>query len=315
MDQLKMVAAAQAPVLLQGETGTGKELAASYIHRNSPRSDQPFLTVDCTVLTEPLFEAEVFGHARGAFTGSVGERTGLFEQAHGGTLFLDEVGELPMSQQAKLLRVLETGQYRRVGGRGLRKADVRIVCATNRHLWDHVKAGQFREDLYYRIACLAVRLPPLRERIDDIRVLAPNLLEPISSTMSRRFSLTDAAMDKLKEYEYPGNVRELRNILFIAATHSSTGEIDVDVVKEVFELHAQGKVQPCQPRSLVEKATADTHAVQPAEQAASASLHDMEAQHIAELLKQHAGSRRKVAQVLGISERTLYRKLKRYDLS
>jgi transcriptional regulator with PAS, ATPase and Fis domain len=314
MDQLKMVAAAQAPVLLQGETGTGKELAASYIHRNSPRSDQPFLTVDCTVLTEPLFEAEVFGHARGAFTGSVGERIGLFEQAHGGTLFLDEVGELPLSQQAKLLRVLETGQYRRVGGRGLRKADVRIVCATNRHLWDRVKEGQFREDLYYRIACLAVRLPPLRERIDDIRMLAPNLLEPISSTMSRRFSLTDAAMERLKQYEYPGNVRELRNILFIAATHSSTGEIDVDIVEEVFKLHAQGKVQPCQPRSLEEK-VADTDAAQPAAQAPAASLHDVEAQHIAELLERHAGSRRKVAQVLGISERTLYRKLKRYGLS
>ena len=313
MDQLKMVAAAHAPVLLQGETGTGKELAASYIHRNSSRSDQPFLTVDCTVLTEPLFEAEVFGHARGAFTGSVGERIGLFEQAHGGTLFLDEVGELPLQQQAKLLRVLETGQYRRVGGRGTRKADVRIVCATNRHLWDHVKAGQFREDLYYRIACLAVRLPPLRERIDDIQMLAPNLLEPISSTMSRRFSLTAAAVDLLKQYDYPGNVRELRNILFIAATHSSNGEIDDSIVREVFKLHAQGKVQPCQPRSLMEPSAEAV--LQPATGNDAASLHDVEAQHIAELLTRHAGSRRKVAQVLGVSERTLYRKLKRYGLS
>jgi two-component system response regulator AtoC len=316
MDQLKMVATAQAPVLLQGETGTGKELAASYIHRNSPRSDQPFLTVDCTVLTEPLFEAEVFGHARGAFTGSVGERIGLFEQAHGGTLFLDEIGELPLPQQAKLLRVLETGQYRRVGGRGSRKADVRIVCATNRHLWDHVKAGQFREDLYYRIACLAVRLPPLRERIEDIQMLAPNLLEPISGTMSRRFSLTDAAIDKLKQYDYPGNVRELRNILFIAATHSSTGEIDVDIIKNVFELHGQGKVQPCQPAYLAgQPAGSDDATPQPSAKNNAASLHDVEAQHIEELLERHDGSRRKVAQVLGISERTLYRKLKRYGLS
>jgi two-component system, NtrC family, response regulator AtoC len=313
MDQLKMVAAAHAPVLLQGETGTGKELAASYIHRNSPRSDQPFLTVDCTVLTEPLFEAEVFGHARGAFTGSIGERIGLFEQAHGGTLFLDEVGELPLSQQAKLLRVLETGQYRRVGGRGTRKADVRIVCATNRHLWDHVKTGQFREDLYYRIACLAVRLPPLRERIDDIQMLAPNLLEPISSTMSRRFTLTSAAVDRLKQYDYPGNVRELRNILFIAATHSKNGEIDIDIVKEVFELHTQGKVQPCQSHSIVEQSM-DT-AQQPAVQDNAASLQDVEARHITELLGRHNDSRRKVAQALGVSERTLYRKLKRYGLT
>ena len=200
MEQLKMVAGAQAPVLLQGETGTGKELAANFIHNSSVRRDQPFLTVDCTVLTEPLFESEVFGHVRGAFTGSVGERVGLFEQADGGTLFLDEVGELPLSQQAKLLRVLEDGQYRRVGGRGNRKADVRIICATNRHLWDHVKVGRFREDLYYRIACLAVRLPPLRERLDDIPMLAASLMEPISES--------------------------LRNILFIAATHSKQGEID-----------------------------------------------------------------------------------------
>jgi two-component system response regulator AtoC len=312
MDQLKMVAAAHAPVLLQGETGTGKELAASYIHRNSSRSDQPFLTVDCTVLTEPLFEAEVFGHARGAFTGSIGERIGLFEQAHGGTLFLDEVGELPLSQQAKLLRVLETGQYRRVGGRGARKADVRIVCATNRHLWDHVKAGQFREDLYYRIACLAVRLPPLRERIDDIKMLAPNLLEPISNTMARRFRLTAEAVDLLKQYDYPGNVRELRNILFIAATHSHNGEIDADIVKEVFRMHAQSKAQPCQPRTLVQQST--DAAPPQAVQGNAASLQDVEARHIAELLDRHGGSRRKVAKALGISERTLYRKLKQYNL-
>jgi transcriptional regulator with PAS, ATPase and Fis domain len=313
MDQLKMVAAAQAPVLLQGETGTGKELAANYIHRNSPRSDQPFQTVDCTVLTEPLFEAEVFGHARGAFTGSVGERVGLFEQAHGGTLFLDEVGELPLSQQAKLLRVLESGQYRRVGGRAPRKADVRIVCATNRHLWDHVKAGKFREDLYYRIACLAVRLPPLRERIDDIEMLVPSLLEPISSTMSRRFGLTDAALERLKQYDYPGNVRELRNILFIAATHSSTGEIDIDIVKEVFELHAQGKVQPCPPRSVTQQA--DEKALAAPAKANGVSLHEVEGKHIAELLLEHNGNRRQVARALGISERTLYRKLKKFNLT
>jgi transcriptional regulator with PAS, ATPase and Fis domain len=311
MDQLKMVAAAHAPVLLQGETGTGKELAASYIHRNSPRSDRPFLTVDCTVLTEPLFEAEVFGHARGAFTGSVGERIGLFEQAHGGTLFLDEVGELPLPQQSKLLRVLETGQYRRVGGRGPRKSDVRIVCATNRHLWDSVKAGQFREDLYYRIACLAVRLPPLRERIDDINMLAPVLLEPISSTMSRRFSLTSAALNRLKQYNYPGNVRELRNILFIAATHSSSGEIGTGVVEEVFELHTQGKVQPCQSSVRDDPQDATSTLTKPA----TASLQDVEARHIAGLLETYGGRRKKVALAMGVSERTLYRKLKRYGLT
>jgi transcriptional regulator with PAS, ATPase and Fis domain len=310
MDQLKMVAAAQAPVLLQGETGTGKELAANFIHQNSARRDQPFLTVDCTVLTEPLFEAEVFGHARGAFTGSVGERIGLFEQAHGGTLFLDEVGELPMSQQAKLLRVLETGQYRRVGGSGNRKSDVRIVCATNRHLWERVKEGQFREDLYYRIACLAVRLPPLRERLDDIGLLAHTLLELISRTMSRSFELTPDAIQQLKQYHYPGNVRELRNVLFIAATHSKHGDIDAGTVAEVMQLHAQSRMQPCAPRAVEAVAAPVVPGVEKA-----ASLQDVEAEHISQLLQEHGNNRRKVAQVLGISERTLYRKLKRYGLS
>ena len=310
MDQLKMVASAQAPVLLQGETGTGKELAANYIHQNSARRDQPFLTVDCTVLTESLFETEVFGHARGAFTGSVGERIGMYEQADGGTLFLDEVGELPLSQQAKLLRVLESGQYRRVGGRGNRKADVRIICATNRHLWDHVKAGQFREDLYYRIACLAVRLPPMRERLDDVGILAPNLLELISRTMSRNFELTAGAIEQLKQYHYPGNVRELRNILFIAATHSSGNQIDADTVVEVLQIHAQSRTQPCPPGTV-------EVAAMPAAPApvTGASLHDVEAQHISQLLQQHHNNRRQVAQALGISERTLYRKLKRFGLS
>jgi transcriptional regulator with PAS, ATPase and Fis domain len=308
MDQLKMVAAAQAPVLLQGETGTGKELAANFIHQNS---DQPFLTVDCTVLTESLFESEVFGHARGAFTGSVGERIGMYEQANGGTLFLDEVGELPLSQQAKLLRVLESGQYRRVGGRGHREADVRIICATNQHLWERVTDGQFREDLYYRIACLAVRLPPLRERLGDVGLLASSLLELISRTMSRTFELAPGAIEALQQYHYPGNVRELRNILFIAATHSSKGEIDDKTVAEVMQLHAHSKVQPSP------SAAAETVVATPAMPVpdATASLHDVEAQHINRLLQQHSGNRKQVAAALDVSERTLYRKLKKYGLT
>jgi transcriptional regulator with PAS, ATPase and Fis domain len=310
MDQLKMVAAAQAPVLLQGETGTGKELAASFIHQNSSRRDEPFLTVDCTVLTESLFESEVFGHARGAFTGSVGERTGMYEQANGGILFLDEVGELPLSQQAKLLRVLESGQYRRVGGRGHREADVRIICATNRHLWECVTEGRFREDLYYRIACLAVRLPPLRERLDDVGLLASSLLELISQTMSRTFELTPGAIKQLQQYHYPGNIRELRNILFIAATHSSKGEIDDKTVAEVMQIHAHSKIK--HHPSEAKEAVATSVAPVPDK---TASLHDVEAQHISRLLQEHNNNRRQVAETLGVSERTLYRKLKRYGLS
>jgi DNA-binding NtrC family response regulator len=313
MDQLKMAAAAQAPVLLQGETGTGKELAANFIHSHSMRREQPFLTVDCTVLTESLFESEVFGHARGAFTGSVGDRDGLFQQADGGTLFLDEVGELPLSQQAKLLRALESGQYRRVGGRKSRKVDVRVICATNRHLWDSVSAGQFREDLYYRIACLSVRLPALRERMNDIEVLAPDLLGPVGQTMNQRFKLTPAAIERLKSYDYPGNVRELRNILFIAATHSNEGEIDDAVIEIVLQQLSRGRGQQGQAAPVEDRQVAP--ATPPATAGNGNGLQEVEAQHIAELLQQHKGNRREVATALGISERTLYRKLKRYDLN
>jgi len=316
LDQLKMSAAVHAPVLLQGETGTGKELAANYIHQNSPRRDKPFLTVDCTVLTETLFEAEVFGHARGAFTGSVGEHVGLFEQADGGTLFLDEVGELPLSQQSKLLRALESGQYRRVGGRRHRKADVRIVCATNRHLWESVTGGQFREDLYYRIACLSVRLPPLRERIDDIGLLAADLLEPISRSLSRRFTLTNDAVECLKQYHYPGNIRELRNILFIAATQSNNGGIEPDVIQQVLAREESRE----QRKAIVGSGGTEIAETGVAERSqdpsvAVSTLQDVEARHIADLLARHSNNRRKVAELLQVSERTLYRKLRRYRLN
>jgi transcriptional regulator with PAS, ATPase and Fis domain len=309
MEQLKVAAATEAPVLVQGETGTGKELAAKYIHLHSPRREQPFLTVDCTALTETLFEAEVFGHARGAFTGSVGERIGLYEQASGGTLFLDEVGELPLTQQAKLLRVLESGQFRRVGGRQARTADVRIICATNRHLWDGVKAGRFREDLYYRIACLAVRLPPLRERMDDIAVLASNLLEGIGHIMKRHFTLSPEAMQRLLEYDYPGNVRELRNILSAAAAKNPDQNISACAIANILgHYRSERESQVAQDRRSTDirsAAGAGTEAL---------SLQDIESQHIAALLRQHGNSRKQVAIVLGISERTLYRKLRRFEL-
>jgi transcriptional regulator with GAF, ATPase, and Fis domain len=311
MDQLKMAAAAHAPVLLQGETGTGKELAAHFVHNHSLRREQPFLTVDCTVLTESLFEAEVFGHARGAFTGSVGDRTGLFEQADGGTLFLDEVGELPLSQQSKLLRALDTGQYRRVGGNRARKVDVRIICATNRHLWESVTAGHFREDLYYRIACLSVRLPALRQRLDDLEVLAPDLLGSVGQTMNQKYELTPAAMERLKSYEYPGNVRELRNILFIAATHSIAGKIDDTVIETVLRQLSHHSKHPGQNAPV---AAGQVATVSPPGKSREA-LHEVETRHISELLQQYHDNRRQVAAALGISERTLYRKLKRYHLN
>jgi len=313
LDQLKMVATAQAPVLLQGETGTGKELAAHFIHSHSERRDKPFLTVDCTVLTENLFETEVFGHVRGSFTGSVEDRVGLYEQADGGTLFLDEVGELPLAQQAKLLRVLESGQFRRVGGRGNRRADVRIICATNRHLWERVTDGHFREDFYYRIACLAVRLPPLRERLDDVGLLATDLLELVSRTMPYDYTVSQEAVEQLKRYDYPGNVRELRNILFIAATQSKNNQINADTLIEVMRIHSESRRHhmPCQDKSTAIPAVVTPATATPVR---PASLDEVESQHVAGLLAQHHGNRRLVAEALGISERTLYRKLKKYGL-
>ncbi len=316
VEQLDLAASSDAPVLLQGETGTGKELAAEYIHTHSARKLKLFQIVDSTVLTENLFESDMFGYVDGAYTGSVGNKQGLFELAAGGTLFLDEIGDMPISQQAKLLRVLESGQYRRVGGKTIRQADVRIICATNRHLWESVLAGTFREDLYYRIACLNVRLPALRERIDDVPVLARNLLEGISRSMRCSYHLMPNVYERLQVYSYPGNIRELRNILFIAATHSNNREIDATLIDKVMSnlpncnchhVHSMGEMK--QNVSMLPPATD----AKP-DNDAPVTLKDIEAQHIKELLVQYQGNRKKVASTLGISERTIYRKIKDFGI-
>lgn len=308
VNQLNIAASSDAPVLLLGETGTGKELAAEFIHQHSSRCNEVFQIIDSTVFTDALFESEMFGHANGAYTGSVGDKQGLFELADGGTIFLDEVGDLPASQQAKLLRVLENGEYRRVGGKRTRKANVRIICATNRHLWESVIAGAFREDLYYRIACLNIRLPSLRDRIDDVPVLAKNLLKGINRSMHSSYDLMPDAYLHLKNYQYPGNVRELRNILFIAATRSHNRRIDAALIDSVINNlpHCTDSDETAGIKTkLVVHAT-----VSAADTAGQVTLKDIEAQHIKDLLDQYQGNRKKVADALGISERTIYRKLK-----
>jgi len=311
VEQLRIASSSDAPVLLQGETGTGKELAAEYIHQHSPRNLKPFQIVDSTVLTENLFETEMFGHARGAYTGSVGEKQGLFELAEGGTIFLDEIGELPLSQQSKLLRVLESGQYRRVGGKRTRKANVRIICATNRHLWESVLQGKFREDLYYRIACLNIRLPNLLDRIDDVPMLARSLLESINRSMRASYHLVDGASERLKAYTYPGNIRELRNILFIAATHSTNREIDAQLIDKIIH-----NLPHCPENG--EQQVFNQQASMPVQAPANdapASLDDVERQHIRQLMDRYEGNRKKVAEALGVSERTIYRKLRRLGIT
>jgi len=203
------------PVLITGESGTGKELAARALHESSSRANGPFEVVDCGGLPPTLIESELFGHERGAFTGAVGEREGAFERADGGTVFLDELGELPLELQPKLLRVLAEGEVRRLGAAKVRKVDVRVVAATNRDLRVEVNAARFRADLYYRLAVIQVRMPALRERLDDLPLLVPALLERIHR--ERRLSTAwspDAAMyERLARYPWPGNVRELRNHL------------------------------------------------------------------------------------------------------
>ena len=318
VQQLNMAAGSDAPVLLQGETGTGKELAAEYIHNHSNRASMPFQIVDSTALTENLFESEMFGHERGAYTGSVGKKEGLFELAQRGTIFLDEIGDLPPSQQAKLLRVLESGQYRRVGGVKTLECDVRIICATNRHLWESVQAGTFREDLYYRIACLNIRLPSLRERIDDVPTLARNLIEGINRTMRCSYHLADDVFEHLQSYEYPGNVRELRNVLFIAATHSRNRQINGELVDHVLKNLPQcNGINPAGTAAETNY-TAPVAAAAPIAQQAPEkppSLRDLETEHIKQLLDKFNGNRKKVADTLGVSERTIYRKLKKLELS
>jgi transcriptional regulator with PAS, ATPase and Fis domain len=310
IENMKKVAGSDAPVLIQGETGTGKELAASFVHRNSRRANGPFLTLDCTVLTETLVESELFGHARGAFTGSVGDRQGLFKLADGGTLFLDEIGELPKPLQTKLLRVLESGEFRRVGSDTPIRTDVRIVCATNRDLAMEVRNGAFREDLYYRLACLTVQLPSLRERREDIRDLSELMLHRSTRNGELALSLTEGAIETLKAYDFPGNVRELRNILQAASAHANGVVVDRSLIERTISGSPMAVLSKAQP----EPAAGERPATPTGNPPCNASLQDVECEHLKHLLRVHGGDRAAIAESLGVSVRTVYRKLKRHRL-
>lgn len=301
--KLQMAARSTVPVMLQGETGTGKEMAAELLHDCSARREGPLVVVDCTVLGEDLFESEVFGHEKGAFTGAAGTKKGLFELADQGTLFLDEIGELPLSQQPKLLRALETGTFRRVGGADTRRSDVRIVSATHRNLADMVARGAFREDLYYRLAVFPVALPPLRERRADIPRLAEHLLAQIGQCNERRLRLAPDGVARLLSHPYPGNVRELRNILQLAAALAPGEVIGADHIY----FPVLREASPDQTASPVPANSPKRNGRAP--------LESLEMDYIGELLRKFDGNRRLVAQEMNISERTLYRKLRRYELS
>ena len=292
MNMVARVAPSDAAVLLQGESGTGKELVASAIHRMSRRAEQPFVAVDCSGLAETLFESELFGHERGAFTGAVTRKTGLIEAASGGTLFLDEVGDIPLSIQVKLLRLLETGTFRRVGSTELRQADIRIVSATHRPLAEMIEAGSFRQDLFYRLNVFPIFLPPLRERQEDIAVLAEALLPRVSN--GRKLRLSIDALDWLQTYRFPGNVRELRNLLERACLLCDGDEIDLR--------HLPSGSSSTPPQA------APTHAPL-AEMPSAGRGRRIGDDELARIARDFAGSRKALARHLGISERTLYRRL------
>lgn len=288
-DLVVKVAPTNSTVLILGETGTGKELVARSLHDQSLRADMPFVAVNCGALPESLIESELFGHRKGAFTGADDQRIGLFEVAHGGTLFLDEIGELPLGMQSKLLRVLESGEIRRVGDNDAFTVDVRILCATHRPLEEMVHEDRFREDLMFRINTFEIRIPPLRERLKDVPVLADHLLRRLRfSDIKDVELLTPEAVEQLKNHVWPGNVRELANVIEHATILCSEPPITVDHLPRRF---GQTKLKSG------------------AVNMGPMTLREMEMHAIHASLDRHEGSKTKAAEELGISLKTLYNKL------
>ncbi len=230
-DQVRQVAKWTTTVLIRGESGTGKELVANAIHYNSPRARGPFVKLNCAALPDSLLESELFGHEKGAFTGAISLRKGRFEQADGGSFFLDEIGEISPAFQAKLLRILQEGEFERVGGGRTLRVDVRFIAATNRDLEVEVRAGNFREDLYYRLNVMPIRMPSLRERIEDLPDLARFLVTKVAGRQGRQLKITDSALRVLMRHDWPGNVRELENCMERAAVMSEGGIIDRDTIE------------------------------------------------------------------------------------
>jgi DNA-binding NtrC family response regulator len=293
LELVQRVAPSEATVLLLGESGTGKELVAAAVHEASGRAKGPFVPVDCSGLTETLFESELFGHEKGAFTGAQSRKIGLVEAASGGTLFLDEIGDVPLPLQVKLLRLLETGTYRRVGGIEAHKADFRLVCATHRSVKKMVQEGSFRNDLFYRINAFPIELPSLRERKEDIPLLVENLLRRCSP--GRKLHLNAEAMECLHAYDFPGNIRELRNILERASLLADGDEIRLE--------HLPGEC--CERRT----ATREGAGGLPTQSAEIVTLDEAERRYLNWVLARYHGERKDLAAELGVSERTLYRKI------
>ncbi|HEX3558194.1 MAG TPA: sigma-54 dependent transcriptional regulator [Pyrinomonadaceae bacterium] len=299
--EIARVAPSRSTVLIYGESGTGKELVARSIHKHSPRSSHPFIPVNCGALTETLLESELFGYVRGAFTGATSDRKGLWEEAEGGTLFLDEIGETSQAMQVKLLRALQEGEIRRVGSTRPVIVDARVVTATNRELEKEVKAGRFREDLFYRLGVVTLHVPPLRERRSDIPLLAERFLRAASENAGRgRLRLSEGTLNRLIAYDWPGNVRELESAVEYAALHARGAEVAAEDLPPKLQT---AEVRQAASRSPLAALYEDLP-----------SLDELERRYLQHVLEATGGNRTRTAEILRIDRRTLYRMAERFQL-
>ncbi|OGP29953.1 MAG: hypothetical protein A2073_01980 [Deltaproteobacteria bacterium GWC2_42_11] len=291
-DTIERIATVDTNILIEGETGTGKELVARAIHLKSPRSNRPFIPVNCGALPENLLETELFGHIKGAFTGAVNSKQGLVEASSGGTLFLDEVSETPPALQVKLLRVIQEKEFRPVGSTEVKRADVRIITATNRNLAEEVRKGRFREDLFYRISVIALRVPPLRDRREDIPLLVHHFIKRYNQRYHRDIEgVTQDGMDALMRYNWPGNIREIENLI------------------ERMVIMEKGRI--ISPKNLGLDFMVDGRKGM---EDGVKSIKDMEKEHIEKVLKVTGWNRTRTAEILGIGRRTLYEKINTYGI-
>ena len=298
LETVAQVAPSEATILITGDSGTGKEMIAGAIHFNSPRKDGPFVKINCAAITETLLESELFGHEKGAFTGAYRKKEGRFRQAHGGSLFLDEISEMSLAMQVKLLRVLQEREITRVGGEEVIKVDVRIIAATNKDLLEEIEAGRFREDLYYRLNVVTLNLPPLREKREDIPLLAQHFLEVFSETNSKKIKgFTPQAMDRMLKYDWPGNVRELMNAVergVVLSRSEYLDEQDLPIIP--MDASVSGKI-------LAKDALL-----------ADMPLDEVEKATVLKTLELTEGNKSEAARRLGITRRTLHKKLKVYGV-
>lgn len=304
VELIRQVGPTPTTVLIRGETGTGKELTARAIHRLSARSDKPLVTVNCTTLSDSLLESELFGHKKGAFTGAIADKKGLFEAADGGTIFLDEIGDITPKLQAELLRLLDQGEVRPVGGTSVRKVDVRLIAATNKDLELGVKEGWFRDDLYYRLNVFSIQLPPLRDRGDSIPILAQHFLGKARKKLNKRLTgIEERAVTAMLHYRWPGNIREMQNIIERAAVLSQDSVIRLENLPSVFgELHSEFAGALPGVRRTSFKAEREVH------------VGKLERNLILRYLEESNGNVSKAARLADVPRRTFYRLLERYGI-